>query len=177
MSNAPGGLSDALRDLADGVQELPIEQDDHEYHEVPDQAQRRTSSSSAAPARSSSTARRSAQRSGSSSSTRRATGTSRPGGSAHASNIKLKLMAVPALIGVGFLLMLPGIWSILILLDREVIGYDSSGAKNMAYAMLAAWPLSLFMFAGAGFFFWQVQRMKKQAETQASSGRSSARRR
>lgn len=164
MSHAPGGLSDALRDLADGVQELPIEQDDHEYHAEPEPATQRSTSRQA-----SSTARRPAARAASST-TRRPAGASRSSSST-ASNIKLKLMAVPALVGVGLLLLLPGIWSILIILDREVIGYDSDGAKTMAYAMLASWPLALFMFAGAGFFFWQVQRAKKEQANSRSASR------
>lgn len=166
MSHAPGGLSDALRDLADGVQELPIEQDDHEYHATPEPATKRSSTSSSA-----ASSRRTAQRPATTA-TRRPANSTRSSGSAHASNMKLKLMAVPALVGVGLLLLLPGIWSILIILDREVIGYNSDGAKTMAYAMLSSWPLALFMFAGAGFFFWQVQRMKKdQANSRSASRR------
>ena len=165
MSNAAGGLSDALRQLSDGVQELPIDQNDQEYHAEPE------------PARMSRTAPKSA---GSSSrvsqavSARAASSSSKPASAGIASrqnsaakvanthNLKLKQMAVPVLIGTGVLLLLPAIWSVLIRMDMEIIGWNKPGAKTMALAMLAAWPLALFMFAGAGFFYWQTHRIKDQ---------------
>lgn len=70
-------------------------------------------------------------------------------------NHGLKAAAVPILITVGVLLMIPGIWSLLIL--TGVWESPREDAKTMAVAMLATWPIAASIFAGAGFFWWQIR--------------------
>lgn len=172
MGNAAGGLSDALRQLSEGVQELPVEDDEQDGAmdlETAKKPQRKSTSkakSSASQAQAASAATtRPSSRSASASS---AGGASRQPSAkriAESSNLKIKQIAVPVLIATGILLMLPGIWGILVLLDWEVIGFDRPGARLIAVAMLLAWPLALFMFGGAGFFYWQTQQIKRDMKT------------
>ena len=161
MSNAAGGLSDALRQLSDGVRELPIEQEDHEFFGEPETpealAPRRSRSSRASAATTASPKRRTSGSSATASSKRRPTASK----VANTQNLKLKQLSIPVLLVTGVILVLPGIWSILILMDHEIIWHERGGAKAMATAMLASWPLALFMFGGAAFFYWQVQRIKQ----------------
>lgn len=70
-------------------------------------------------------------------------------------NHGLKAAAVPVLITVGLLLLIPGVWSLLILTGTWESPRED--AKTMAVAMLATWPIALSMFAGAGFFWWQIR--------------------
>jgi len=72
----------------------------------------------------------------------------------------MKGVAIPVLITVGGLLLIPAIWAALLL--AGAIDSQREGAQTMAYAMLACWPIALILFAAAGFYFYIMQKEKKQ---------------
>ena len=176
MSNAAGGLSDALRQLADGVQELPVDQDDQEYHAIPEPGRR--SRATAMPRSSEAPALQTSGRPAAAPAASGAGLANRQKTAAKLANthiLKLKQYSIPALIITGVLLLLPAIWSLLTLVfsDSEwVPGFGKPGARMMAIAMLAAWPLAGIMFAGAWFFHWQTQRIKDEIRKATKSSPS-----
>ncbi len=91
---------------------------------------------------------------------------SSPRGAKKAPNHDLKRTAIPILITVGVLLMVPGLWAVGQMLGFAVPRHEDPKAGQMALAMLITWPMSLCMIAGA-VFFW----------VQTSGGKSSERRR
>lgn len=74
----------------------------------------------------------------------------------------LKATAAPLLATVGVLLLIPGIWSVLLLMGVGVPGSQRQDARPMAAVMLVSWPIALFLIAAAVSFFVQVSREKKQ---------------
>jgi len=113
---------------------------------------RRRSANSAGPAapRSSSTSRGSARPA---SSRRPASGR---GGNRKPANHDLKRTAIPILLTVGGLLLIPGIWAVCLMLGLEVPRHDDPQANQVALGMLITWPLSLCMIGGAIFFWMQT---------------------
>jgi len=98
---------------------------------------------------------------GASSHKQRPRGGSSPRRKRKKSNDGLKQIAAPVLMTTGLLLLIPAVWSVLILSGALVS--EREGARNMALAMLVAWPMALILLAGGGFFVWQVINDKKQA--------------
>jgi len=90
---------------------------------------------------------------------------------AKSSESLLKKVGVLLLIVVGLLLLVPFVWSVGMLTGRT--SSDREGAEVMAKVMLICGPLALTLFAGAGFFVWQIMRSGKRS---ASSARRGARR-
>ena len=74
----------------------------------------------------------------------------------------MKGVAVPVLITVGGLLLIPAVWAALLL--AGAVTSEREGAQTMAYAMLACWPIALILFAAAGFYFYIMQKEKKEYE-------------
>ncbi len=74
-------------------------------------------------------------------------------------NHGLKTASVPVLITVGLLLLVPGVWSLLILTGTWESPRED--ARTMAIAMLATWPIALSMFCGAWFFWHQTKKGRR----------------
>jgi hypothetical protein len=74
----------------------------------------------------------------------------------------LKALAVPILVTLGLLMLLPAVWGTLMLIGVEVPASDRDGATLMAAFMLVCWPIALAMFGIAGVLFRQVSRQKQR---------------
>ncbi len=70
----------------------------------------------------------------------------------------LKKVAVPMLITVGVLLMIPGLWALLVLGGVEIFGSTKQGARGMAMVMLLCWPIALLLIFGAFYFIVELRR-------------------
>ena len=70
----------------------------------------------------------------------------------------LKKVAVPMLITVGLLLMIPGLWALLVLGGVEIFGSAKQGARGMAMVMLLCWPIALLLIFGAFYFIVELRR-------------------
>jgi hypothetical protein len=80
----------------------------------------------------------------------------------------VKAVAIPVLITVGLLLLIPGIWSVLLLAGVEVWNSRAPGAQRMAVVMLiASWPMSICLLGGAALFFHQLRSEQKKREQTA----------
>jgi len=74
----------------------------------------------------------------------------------------LKATAIPILITVGFALLIPGTWALLLLAGAKwVWSANRENARGMAMVMLVCWPIAFSLFFGALFFFRQVQAEKE----------------
>jgi hypothetical protein len=69
----------------------------------------------------------------------------------------LKAMMVPVFFTVGALLLVPAIWSVLLLLGFDVPLRKSESSTPMALVMLACWPISGVLLFGASFFYRQIR--------------------
>lgn len=67
----------------------------------------------------------------------------------------LKRLAVPILVTVGVLLLIPGLWSIATLIGLNVPLSDQSDARLMAWIFLFSLPLSACLMMGAIVFYQQ----------------------
>ena len=104
-------------------------------------------------------------------------GRSRPSQKQRA-DLQFKSFAVPVLITVGGLLMLIGIWGTAVSQGADIWLSDRPRAGQVATAaQLAGYPLGIALFAGAGFFIFQLQQSKKGGASGSASSASSARRR
>lgn len=74
----------------------------------------------------------------------------------------LKATAAPLLATVGVLLLIPAVWSTLLLIGVGVPGADRQDARPMATVMLLSWPIAICLIAASSFFFVQVIRQRKQ---------------
>jgi hypothetical protein len=171
MPEASDGLSDVLRQMAenpdakpepDAGQALPDGvvhaegEDDLLVGEVDDESGDIVASSSggngAAPPEATSAAR-AAARPGAASRTYRPSGPPSPG---------LKAVAVPVLLTVGVLLLIPGVWAILLLCGADVWKSDDSSAKSVALIMLLCWPIAACLLAAAAVYLYQIQRAQRE---------------
>ncbi len=69
---------------------------------------------------------------------------------------RIKAIAVPVLGLVGLLLLIPAMWSLLLLADHEVWHHDRQGARSMATVMLICWPIAAALVGTAGFYGYQL---------------------
>ena len=67
---------------------------------------------------------------------------------------KLRKLASPVLMALAIGLVVPAVWSVLVLLGFEVAMSDHEAAKAMAGLMLICWPLAAFMAIAAG---WMIR--------------------
>lgn len=74
----------------------------------------------------------------------------------------LKATAAPLLATVGGLLMVPALWSALLLIGVGVPGSGRDDARPMAAVMLVSWPIAICLIAASVIFFRQVVQEKKQ---------------
>jgi|GEM_PF-5645780 len=75
----------------------------------------------------------------------------------------LKATAVPILITVGCLLLVPAIWAVMILGGSETAwGAERENASSMAKIMLVCWPLALILIISALVMIVQMLRDKKR---------------
>ena len=70
-------------------------------------------------------------------------------------NTGMKMVAAPALLAVALLLLAIGIWGSLVLMGKEVWRSDQPGARQIAIAMQACYPIALCLLGGAVLFFMQ----------------------
>jgi len=107
-----------------------------------------------------------------STSSRRPSSSSGRGGNRRAAsqNHDLKRTAIPILLTVGVVLLIPGIWAVCLLIGLEVPRHNEPDAKQVALAMLITWPLSLCMIGGAIFFLMQTRGGKPNAGKRAARG-------
>ena len=75
-------------------------------------------------------------------------------------NQSLKAVAIPLLITIGALLLVPAVWAVLILCGAHVWRWENPNAKAMALVMLMCWPIAGILIAAAVFFYKQIQRQK-----------------
>ena len=83
---------------------------------------------------------------------RRAT-PSKPGG--------FREVAAPVLLTVGLLLLIPAIWSTLLLGGVGVPGSMRSDAPKMAMVMMLCWPVAICLLAASVHFFIQMVKAKR----------------
>jgi uncharacterized membrane protein YqjE len=69
-------------------------------------------------------------------------------------------MAVPALLAVAALMLVPGLWGLAVLTGLDVWGHARSNVTSVAMAMLAAWLIAASLFFGA----WHFRRQARQAK-------------
>jgi len=60
------------------------------------------------------------------------------------------------LITVGLLMLIPAIWSVMVLNGQEAPGSDRPDARNMAYLMLVCWPIAILLLGAGGTFLVQT---------------------
>ena len=78
----------------------------------------------------------------------------------------LKATAAPLLATVGGLLMVPALWSALLLIGVGVPGSGRDDARPMAAVMLVSWPIAICLIAASVVFFRQVVQEKKRLAKQ-----------
>ncbi len=83
----------------------------------------------------------------------------------------LKATAAPLLATVGILLLVPAIWSALLLIGVGVPGAEREDSRPMAAVMLLSWPIAICLIAASTFFFIQVARQKKREAQESSRSR------
>ena len=66
-----------------------------------------------------------------------------------------RIIAIPALVVLATALLVPAVWSLLVL--TGVWQSERSDARTMALAMLACWPIAFFAYAGAALFYVQLK--------------------
>ncbi len=71
----------------------------------------------------------------------------------------LKAFAAPIVLVVGVLLLVPGIWSLLVL--TGAMQSEQEGATGMAMMMLVSWPVSFCLLVAGAVMFVQVRAGKK----------------
>ncbi|MCG8510902.1 MAG: hypothetical protein MI741_16890 [Rhodospirillales bacterium] len=164
MSDAAGGLSDALRNMADGEhEEAPDVEHDaageiEEGGYLEDEAGDVVASApehheEAAPA-----AQSSRSRSGSSASAR-----ARKAQAKRRNDVKLKSNMIPVLFTMGILMLLIGTWALLVVMKIEGIPLaDRPNATGTAMVMLACIPVGLALLGGGVLFAQQVMAAKKK---------------
>jgi len=74
----------------------------------------------------------------------------------------LKATVAPLLATVGVLLLIPAIWSTLLLVGITVPGAGREDSRPMAAVMLLSWPIAICLLAASSAFFVQVVRHKRQ---------------
>ena len=74
----------------------------------------------------------------------------------------LKATVAPLLATVGVLLLIPAVWSTLLLVGITVPGADREGSQGMAAIMLLSWPIAICLLGASVAFFVQVIRYKRQ---------------
>jgi hypothetical protein len=131
-------------------------------------AERGSATGEAASSRSSSSSQDAPRRSSRESAPARSRASSgrRPGG--RSEDTQLKSMAVPALLAVGGLMLIPGLWSLAILADLEVWRSNKPGAQTVAMAMLLCWPIAGCLIFGAWHYHQQVRKAKANAQQRPS---------
>lgn len=67
----------------------------------------------------------------------------------------MKMAAVPGLLVVAVLLLAIAIWGSLVLMGKDVWRSDQPGARQIAIAMQACYPIALCLIGGAVLFFLQ----------------------
>ncbi|MAE61906.1 MAG: hypothetical protein CMJ49_11190 [Planctomycetaceae bacterium] len=82
------------------------------------------------------------------------TGSPRSAGARRRSN-DLKRTAVPILITVGVLLLIPGFWALAVLAGLSVPLADQGDADTMAWVFLCCLPISAILLVGAVVFYQQ----------------------
>ena len=133
----------------------PLVDRENEVYELKEAA-RRERPAPATRAGSASRSRSSRSTSSRPASTRSSTAT-RGGTRRNSDSLKLKRMAVPALLAVGALMMVPALWGLAVLMGLDVPRADQPGSARMATAMLACWPIALGLFGGAAVFWNQIR--------------------
>ena len=73
------------------------------------------------------------------------------------SNQQLKEVATPIVFTVGLLLLFPAIWGTLVLMGQNIWRSDKPDAPTVAKDMLICWPLSLALIGLAVVMFLQVR--------------------
>jgi hypothetical protein len=81
-----------------------------------------------------------------------------------------KAMAVPVLLTLGVLMLVPAVWSLLHLTGLRVD--EAANADIMALFMLVCWPLALFLIGSAAVMLRQLRRGRRGAA--GGAGRASA---
>ncbi len=79
-------------------------------------------------------------------------------------SVKGRKRLINAIFGLGFLLMIPGIWATAILMGVNVPGSHKDNADGMAKMMLISWPLAILLFIFAGWLFKDLKRMQAAAK-------------
>jgi len=74
----------------------------------------------------------------------------------------LKATAAPLLGTVGVLLLIPALWSVLLLVGVGVPGSAREDSRPMAAIMLACWPIAICLIITAVIFFKQTIRAKRE---------------
>lgn len=74
----------------------------------------------------------------------------------------LKATVAPLLATVGILLLVPAVWSTLLLVGVTVPGAEREDSRPMAAVMLLSWPIALCLIAASIAFFLQVTRYKRR---------------
>jgi hypothetical protein len=85
----------------------------------------------------------------------------RPAARARPHQPEHKIMAIPVMILLATALLVPGVWSVLVL--TGVWQSERHDARAMALAMLACWPIALCVYAGAVFFYVQMRKARGRA--------------
>lgn len=80
-------------------------------------------------------------------------------------NIGLQGAAIPALIAIGLIMLLLGVWAILYQAGVEDMPMtDRTNAQQLGIIGLLGLPLSLCLFAGAAFYFFQYRKAKRKLD-------------
>ena len=80
-------------------------------------------------------------------------------GGAKKQDVQLKRFGAWAMGVVGLLVLVPAVWSALVLAGVEVINSDRDGADRIAFALtLVSWPLALILLTGAVGVAWSLRR-------------------
>lgn len=75
---------------------------------------------------------------------------------------KMRKMASPVLLALAIGLIVPGVWSVLVLAGFDVALSDKDASRPMAMMMLVCWPLAGFMAFAAG---WMIRDLILAAES------------
>jgi len=86
----------------------------------------------------------------------------------------LKATAAPLLATVGLLLLVPAVWSLLLLGGVAVPGSEREDSRPMAAIMLVSWPIAICLIGVSVLFFKQVMQEKKRLIKAKSSPVGSA---